>query len=148
MKSYQDVIKELQTNEVKGLTKQQVENNFQQYGPNALQEKKKTPLIIKFLAEFKDFLVIILLIAAVVSVIANPEEWIESLIILIVVLVNAILGVAQESKAEKSLEALKKLSTPNAKVIRDGVSLKISSSEIVLVTFYLLKLETLFLQMQ
>ena len=131
MKSYQDVIKELQTNEATGLSKEQVENNLQHYGPNALQEKKKTPLIIKFLAEFKDFLVIILLIAAVVSVIANPEEWIESLIILIVVLVNAILGVAQESKAEKSLEALKKLSTPNAKVIRDGVSIKISSSEIV-----------------
>ena len=131
MKSYQEVIKELQTNETEGLTKTQVEEKTSQFGPNALQEKKKTPLIIKFLSEFKDFMVIILLIAAVVSVIADHEEWIESLIILIVVLINAILGVAQESKAEKSLEALKKLSTPNAKVIRDGVSIKINSSEIV-----------------
>ena len=128
MKTCKEVINELQTNVELGLTKTQVEENTTKYGPNALQEKKKTPLIIKFLAEFKDFLVIILLIAAVVSVIADPEEWIESLIILIVVLVNAILGVAQESKAEKSLEALKKLSTPNAKVIRDGVGIKISSS--------------------
>lgn len=132
MKTYKDVITELQTDDELGLTKSQVEENTLKYGPNALQEKKKTPLIIKFLAEFKDFLVIILLIAAVVSVLADPEdEWVESVIILIVVLVNAILGVVQESKAEKSLEALKKLSTPNAKVIRDGVSLKVSSSEIV-----------------
>ena len=73
MKSYKDVIKELQTNETSGLTKQQVEEKQQQFGPNALQEKKKTPLIIKFLAEFKDFMVIILLIAAVVSVIVGVD---------------------------------------------------------------------------
>ena len=62
MKSYQEVIKELQTNETEGLTKTQVEEKTSQFGPNALQEKKKTPLIIKFLSEFKDFMVIILLI--------------------------------------------------------------------------------------
>lgn len=131
MKTYNDVVKELETSIEYGLSQKEVEQRTEKYGLNALKEKKKTPLIIKFFEQFKDFLVIILLIAALISFIADRSEWIESLIILIVVLINAILGVVQENKAEKSLEALKKLSTPNTKVIRDGVSIKINSHELV-----------------
>lgn len=130
-KSINEVKEEFKTNLEGGLTSEEASKRLGEYGPNALQEKKKTPLIIRFLAQFKDFMVIILLIAAVVSVIVNHEDWVESLIILIVVLINAILGTWQESKAEKSLEALKKLSTPHAKVLRDGVVQSVNSSELV-----------------
>ena len=94
----------------KGLDDSTILKNRTNYGKNVLEEKKKKPLWIKFLLEFKDPLIIILIIAAVVSIIIDFNEWIESLIIMIVVLLNAILGLYQENKAEKSLDALKKLS--------------------------------------
>lgn len=131
-KTFKEVEQELITNIESGLTSEEAKRRLEEYGPNALKEKKKTPLILRFLGQFKDFMVIILLIAAVVSVIISHEEWIESLIIFIVVLINAILGTWQESKAEKSLEALKNLSTPNAKVYRDGELVTIKSSELVI----------------
>ena len=130
-KSINEVKEKFNTNLEVGLTSEEASKRLGEYGPNALQEKKKTPLIVRFLEQFKDFMVIILLIAAIVSVVINPEEWVESLIILIVVLINAILGTWQESKAEKSLEALKKLSTPHAKVLRDGVVVSVNSSDLV-----------------
>ena len=130
-KSFEQVASELQTNIEVGLSTNEANERLAKYGPNALREKKKTPLIVRFLAQFKDFLVIILLIAAIISVVLNPHEWVESLIILIVVMINAVLGTWQESKAEKSLEALKKLSTPNAKVWRDGEVVSIKSIDLV-----------------
>ena len=122
---------EFNTNQTSGLTKEQVEKNREAYGVNALEEKKKTPLILKFLAEFKDPLIIILIIAAIVSVIVDPHEWIESVIIGVVVLVNAILGLYQENKAEKSLEALKKMSAATCKVVRDGLLQTINAVDLV-----------------
>ncbi|MGI6710550.1 MAG: calcium-translocating P-type ATPase, PMCA-type [Bacilli bacterium] len=130
-KSINEVIKELETDVVKGLSSSEVEERLAKFGKNQLLEKKKKPWIIRFFEQFKDFLVIILLIAAVVSILVDPHEWIESLIIFIVVLLNAILGLVQESKAEKSLEALKKLSTPFVKVIRNTEMLSISSTDLV-----------------
>ena len=130
-KNYQEVLQELETNEDSGLTTANAKERYEKYGANALKEKKHTPFFVKFLLQFKDFLVIILLIAAVVSVLVDRSEWIESVIILIVVLLNSLLGAIQESKAEKSLDALKKLSTPNAKVIRDNIVMVIPSSELV-----------------
>ena len=130
-RSITEVKEEFKTDLERGLTTEEAEERLEKYGSNALKEKKKTPIIVRFLEQFKDFMVIILLIAAVVSVVINPEDWIESLIILIVVLINAILGTYQESKAEKSLDALKKLSTPNAKVLRDGNLISINSHELV-----------------
>ena len=119
------------SNYEKGLLTNQVEVNQNKYGKNVLEEKKKTPLILKFLSEFKDPLIIILIIAAIVSVIVDPHEWIESVIIMIVVLVNAILGLYQENKAEKSLEALKKMSSATCKVIRDNVIQTIATQDLV-----------------
>ncbi len=114
-----------------GLDEIQVKENFNKYGKNALEEKKKTPLFIKFLLQFKDPLIIILIVAAIISVIVDPHEWIESVIIGIVVLINAILGLYQENKAEKSLEALKKMSAASCKVIRNNSLQTIDAIDLV-----------------
>ena len=115
----------------KGLTDEQVAINRETYGENKLEEKEKTPLIIKFLLQFKDPLIIILIVAAIISVIVDPHEWIESLIIMVVVLVNAILGLYQENKAEKSLEALQKMSAATCKVVRNGMAQTIDAASLV-----------------
>ena len=133
-KEVKDVEKELKTNFEKGLSDNQVQVNKQKYGENQLQEKKKEPLIKKFIAQFKDFSIIVLIIAAIVSGVvgvAQGEGFTDTIIILIVVLLNAVIGVAQESKAEKSLEALRKLSEHAAKVIRDGKEQVIPARELV-----------------
>ena len=114
----------------KGLNLEGVEESRKKYGVNELKAKKKKTLLIKFLEQFKDFMIIILIIAALVSGIIGyieNEGITDSIIILIVVIMNAIIGVAQESKAEKSLEALQKLSSHVAKVIRNGELLIIPS---------------------
>ncbi len=130
-KSSNEVVELLQSNVKNGLTAEQVVAMREKHGLNELQENKKEPWIVKFLKQFADVLIIILLIAAVVSLIVDPHEWVESLVIFVVVMLNAILGVVQESKAEKSLEALKKMSSPNCKVIRNGKVDQIPSSELV-----------------
>ena len=130
-KNLNELEKEFNSNLQCGLTNEQVEKNRELYGKNALEEKKKTPMILKFLAEFKDPLIIILMVAAVVSVLVDPHEWIESVIIMVVVLINAILGLYQENKAEKSLEALKKMSAATCKVIRDNSIQTIPTEELV-----------------
>ena len=135
-KHFDDVAKELNTSLTSGLSSNEAKERIEKFGPNALKEKKKKPLILKFLSQFVDFMVIILLIAAIVTIVLaivehNYEEIVEGVIIFIVVLINAILGTWQENKAEKSLDALKSLSTPNAKVIRDGELVSVKSSELV-----------------
>ncbi|MDD3171246.1 MAG: calcium-translocating P-type ATPase, PMCA-type [Bacilli bacterium] len=130
-KTYQEVLKEFNVDKNIGLSEVEVKNRKNEYGLNSLKEAKKKPLIWRFLMQFKDVLIIILLIAAIISVIVAPEEWIESLVILVVVLLNAILGVVQESKAEKSLDALKKLSSPSAKVLRSGNIYAVEASSLV-----------------
>ncbi len=129
-KSIQDLEKELDTSATEGISEASVASRVSTYGKNELKEEKKETLFVKFLKEFTDPLIIILLIAALVSVLVDPNEWIESVIILVVVLINAILGVYQENSAEKSLEALKKLSSPSAKVIRDGKKITVPSEDV------------------
>ncbi len=130
-KNLQELEQEFKSNLNGGLTDEQVVLNREAYGVNALEEKKKTPLIVKFLLEFKDPLIIILIIAAVVSIIIEPTEWVESLIIMIVVLINAILGLYQENKAEKSLEALQKMSAATCKVYRNNSLQTIDAKDLV-----------------
>ena len=133
-KEVKDVEKELETDLDKGLDSSKVEAHKAKYGLNELQEKKKDSLFKKFMAQFKDFSIIVLIIAAIVSGavgIAEGEGITDTIIILIVVLLNAVIGVVQESKAEKSLEALKKLSEHAAKVIRDGKEQVIPARELV-----------------
>ena len=134
--SCEDVAEHLKTNIENGLTNEDVEKKQKEYGLNELESKKKKPLIVKFLEQFKDFMIIVLIIAAIVSgVIGISEEGLsgikDTVIILIVVIVNAIIGVAQENKAEKSLEALQKLSSHAAKVLRNGKIDVIPSRQLV-----------------
>ena len=133
-KSVKEVIKTLNTDEEKGLSQEEVSKRYEKYGKNELKAKPKKSLFVKFLEQFKDFMIIVLIIAAIVSGIVGIHEGegiADTIIILIVVVVNAIIGVAQESKAEKSLEALQKLSSHVAKVIRDGKLVVVQSSELV-----------------
>ena len=133
-KTSQEVEQELKTDYQKGLSSSQVQENMKKYGLNELQEKKKDSLLKKFLEQFKDFSIIVLIIAAIVSGVvgvAQGEGFTDTIIILIVVILNAVIGVAQESKAEKSLEALKKLSSHASKVIRNGKEQVIPARELV-----------------
>ena len=116
---------------VDGLTSKQAKDLLDQHGLNQLEQKKKESIMVKFFRQFQDPLIIILLIAAIVSLIVDPNEWLESLIIFIVVMLNALLGTIQENNAEKALDSLKKMSAPNAKVRRDGKVDIIPASEVV-----------------
>ena len=130
-KTFEELITEFGIKNLDGLNDSEVLTQREKYGENALKEKKKQSLFIKFLLEFKDALIIILMIAAIVSLIVDPHEWVESLIIFIVIIVNAVLGVYQEGKAEKSLDALKKMSSPTCKVWRNGVLITLPTKDLV-----------------
>ncbi len=145
MKNYNgkivDIVENLETNTQSGLDEKQVQEREAQYGKNILEQKKKESLFMKFLNQFKDVMIIILLIAAVISLVVTiyenskgnieKSEFIEPIIIFVIVFFNAILGVFQENKAEKALEALKKMSAPKVKVIRNGQTLIIDSEDLV-----------------
>ena len=129
-----DIEKGLETNAEKGLTDEQVISKREKYGYNELKEAKKKSIFIKFLEQFKDFMVIVLIIAAIISAIVgvqNGEGFTDTIIIMVVITCNAIIGVAQENKAEKSLEALKKLSSHVAKVMRNGKLVVLQSRDLV-----------------
>ena len=131
-----EIIKNLSTSEERGLYSDQVKKLQVEFGPNKLNEKKKKTNLQRFLEQFKDVMIIILLIAAVISfVIACIEgdvmEFFEPVLILLIVVLNAIMGMVQESKAEKALDALKNMSAPHARVIRDGEEKVIDASELV-----------------
>lgn len=114
---------------LKGLSESQVKAQLEQYGPNSLQEGKKKSVLIVFLEQFKDLLVLILITAAIISMLSGNLE--STLVIFAVILLNAILGTVQHFKAEKSLDSLKALSSPSAKVIRYGQTLSLPSHQIV-----------------
>ena len=106
-KSPAETLSELETNQTSGLTSQEAEKRLEKYGPNALEGGKKESLIVRFLKQMKDPMIIVLLAAAVLSLIASGgHDWIEAVIILVIVIVNAIISISQESSAEKALEAL------------------------------------------
>ena len=133
-KTFKEVEKELETDLEKGLSKEKVEERQEKYGFNELQQIAKKSIIQRFLEQFKDFSIIVLIVAAIVSGIVGVlqgEGITDTIIILIVVIVNAIIGVAQESKAEKSLEALQKLSDHASKVIRNENMEVVPSKELV-----------------
>ena len=133
-KSKDEIKKELGVDLEKGLSSEQVKQNREKYGANELQQKKKKSLFVKFLEQFKDFMIIVLIVAAVVSGVvgvAEGEGITDTIIILIVVILNAIIGVVQENKAEKSLEALQKLSAHASKVLRNGKVEVVQSKELV-----------------
>lgn len=134
--SKEEVLTALESDEAQGLSSEQVKSKQAQFGRNQLVEKKKKTNWQRFVDQFKDTMIIILLIAAAVSfgiamVEGDVAEFFEPALILLIVILNAIMGVLQESKAEKALDALKSLSAPHARVLRDGVESVIDAAELV-----------------
>ena len=123
-----EVLKEFHTSS-DGLSTKQAEENLAKYGKNALVEGKKKTTFQVFLEQFKDLMVIILIIAAVISAFTGELE--STLVIIAVLILNAVLGTVQHIKAEKSLESLKSLSSPSAKVLRNGEKIEIDSKDVV-----------------
>lgn len=130
-----EVLKKLRSDLNTGLREEQIEDIRKIYGENKLSEKKKESIIIKFFKQFNDFMIIILIVASIISAVMSyvegKNDYLDSVIIILIVVVNAIMGVVQEAKAEKSLEALKKMSAPTAKVKRNGVVKTVQSTELV-----------------
>ena len=126
----EDVIKQLKTSINTGLSLQQVSDRLKTDGLNELVGKQKRGLLLRFIDQFKDFMIIVLIVAAILSgVVAN--EWTDAAIIMFVVLLNAVLGIIQEARSEAAIEALKQMSTPNAHVRRDGQVVEIPSTQLV-----------------
>lgn len=136
MSSLKDTVDKLESDIDDGLSEEECKARLEKYGQNKLKEKKQKGLFIKFLEQFKDVMIIILLIAAVISFVVaiiekDANEFIEPVLILLIVILNAILGVFQENKAEKALKALANMSAPSARVVRGGKEMIIPSSEVV-----------------
>ncbi|MBP3381007.1 MAG: calcium-translocating P-type ATPase, PMCA-type, partial [Clostridia bacterium] len=135
----EDVLTELKTDRTAGLTTKEAQARQAEYGKNALREKPRRNFLQRFLNQMQDTMVIILLIATLISLtvcIYNAlrgfeAEWAEPIVIVGIVILNAIMGVVQESRADAALEALKTMSAPNAKVWRDGVLTTVSSTALV-----------------
>ena len=127
--SIEQTAQELGTDLMKGLTSAEASARLQKYGPNELKEKPRPGFLSLLLDQFKNFLIIILIAAAVLSILL--DEWIDAIAILAIVVLNSVIGVVQESKAEASLAALKKMAAPNARVIRDGQQQTIPARDLV-----------------
>lgn len=135
-KETSEILNELNTT-LEGLSSSEVEKRREQYGRNVLEESKPVSPLVVFLTQFKDLLVIILIIAAIISMVSGEVE--STIVILAVITMNAILGTVQTIKAQKSLDSLKQLSTPHTRVIRDGGVMEVSSSELMVGDIMLLE---------
>ncbi len=135
-KTQSEATEELKSDAAFGLSSEDARSRREKYGENKLREKKKKSLPARFFAQFRDAMILILLAAAVISFViacyeGEPEEFFEPILILLVVIANAVIGVMQESKAERALEALKNMSAPHARVIRDGEEQIIDAADLV-----------------
>ena len=133
--SLEGVLSELKANTETGLSSHEAAERLEKFGLNQLTAKRKKNVFEKFMDQMKDFMVIILIIAAVISgiitVVEGHNDWIEPIIIIAIVILNGVLGVIQESKAEAALDALKSMAAPSAKTLRNGAVEIINSSELV-----------------
>ena len=133
--SLSEIKQRLKTNFQYGLTGDEIIKRFQEYGENRLEDKQRESLFVRFIKQFNDFMIIILIIASVISAVVEriqgSNDYLDSIIIIAIVVFNAIMGVVQEAKAEKSLDALKKMTAPIVKVKREGRVRQINSSELV-----------------
>ena len=131
----EEVLRKLSTDEKQGLTEKEVQERQAKYGKNKLQEKKKESFIVKFIKQFNDFMIIILIIASIISAVVSKmqgeNDYVDSIIIIGIVVFNALMGVIQEAKAEKSIEALKQMTPQLAKTIRNGKTVEVNAEELV-----------------
>ena len=131
----EEVLRQLDTDEKQGLTEKEVKERKEKYGKNKLEEKKKESFIVKFIKQFNDFMIIILIIASIISAVVSKmqgeNDYVDSIIIIVIVVFNALMGVIQEAKAEKSIEALKQMTPQLAKTIRSGKTVEINAEELV-----------------
>ncbi len=130
VESIPDIEKDLNTSVKDGLSASDAKARLEQYGPKALASKKKQSMFMRFIDQFKDFMIIVLIIAAILSGVL-AHEWTDAAIIMIVVILNAILGVFQEARSEVAIDALKEMATPDAHVRRDDTIVTIPSTELV-----------------
>ena len=130
-----EVVRKLNTDIKKGLTKEEVKKRKEKYGKNKLKDKPKESIIIRFIKQFNDFMIIILIIASIISAVVSymqgENDYFDSIIIIAIVFFNAIMGLVQEEKAEKSIEALKQMTPQLANVIREGKIEQINAEELV-----------------
>lgn len=130
-----EIKQKLKSNYQFGLTNDEAEKRLLEFGKNTIQNKKKDNLFIKFVQQFNDFMIIILIVASIVSAVITKIEggndYLDSIIIIAIVILNAVMGIIQEAKAEKSLEALQQMTTPKINVRREGRVKLINSSELV-----------------
>ena len=131
----EEVVSRLQTSTKMGLADNEIKSRKEKYGANKLQEKKKENIVIKFVKQFNDFMIIILIIASIISAFTSymqgENDYVDSIIIIAIVILNAIMGLVQEARAEKSIESLKKLTPQIAKAIREGKIQEINAEELV-----------------
>ena len=136
-------LKRLGSNDKKGLSQHEANLRLEKYGPNVLSSKKKRGFLKKFISQFSDFMVLILLAASVISFLTSyfsgDGDYIDSIIILVIVFLNALIGTIQESRAEKAIAALRKLSAPRARVVRSGSVISAAASELVTGDIIILK---------
>lgn len=130
-----DVVENLNTSIDTGLSGEEAKKRLAKYGPNSLVSKKKKSMFMRFVDQFKDFMIIAAILSGVVA-----HEWTDAAIIMIVVILNAVLRVIQEARSEAAIDALKQMATPSAHVRRDNAIVQIPSTEMVL---YYLKQGTL-----
>lgn len=135
-KTAEETLSSLSTDKTQGLSAEEAAKRLAEYGPNKLKEKKKKSAFARFIDQFKDVMILILIAAAVISFViacinGEPSEFFEPALILLIVVLNAVMGVVQESKAEKALDALKNMSAPHARVIRGGKETMIASADLV-----------------
>ena len=131
----EDVLKKIGSNENTGLGKRDVKQRKQKYGLNKLEDKPQESLLVKFIKQFDDFMIIILIIASIISAgvsyIQGENDYVDSIIIIAIVILNALMGVIQEAKAEKAIESLKKMTPPKAKVLRESITAEINAEDLV-----------------
>ena len=131
----EEVIRKLETDCKHGISEAEVQKRQQKYGKNKLKDKPKESLIVRLIKQFNDFMIIILILASIISAVVSnlqgENDYIDSIIIIAIVVLNAIMGVVQEAKAEKSIEALQQMTPPKAKAIRNGITNKINAEELV-----------------
>ena len=131
-KSARQTLEQLETDKVRGLSGEEAERRLGRYGPNRLQGTKRESLPRRFFGQMKDPMILVLLAAAALSLWASGgEDWLDAVIILVIVVVNACISISQEDSAERALEALRRMSAPLARVVRDGRLERVEAADLV-----------------